>query len=232
MDLRSASLPRSASARPQGLCVPCPGRRVHRQSESRSALRFGCKVSIAMTYPKDRQFVLHTKSLQVGHRSAHGRRPGAAERHELAASVSTRGYDRAPARVWIGASPRVTASVRRETKHHAAVKLVIDHIKAEHRMDRNYLEGCIHINAVLAAAATTWPAPAAAHRLCVPTSGPSQNCPGSKDRLNQRSSAFFTEDYIYSIRLCSRNWPSEPPRDCRRLFCLSHAATAVSATLA
>jgi DNA-binding NarL/FixJ family response regulator len=25
---------------------------------------------------------------------------------------------------------------------------------------------------------------------------------------------------------------SEPPRDCRRLFCLSHAATAVSATLA
>jgi len=27
-------------------------------------------------------------------------------------------------------------------------------------------------------------------------------------------------------------YQSEPPRDCRRLFCLSHAATAVSATLA
>ena len=31
---------------------------------------------------------------------------------------------------------------------------------------------------------------------CVPSSGPCRNCPGSKDRLNQRSSAFFTEDKL------------------------------------
>jgi IS5 family transposase len=48
----------------------------------------------------------------------------------------------------------VTATIRRETKRRAAVEPVIGHMKAEHRMDRNYLKGregdCI--NAVLAAA--------------------------------------------------------------------------------
>jgi uncharacterized damage-inducible protein DinB len=34
------------------------------------------------------------------------------------------------------------------------------------------------------------------------------------------------------LLLTDRLWLNEPPRDCRRLFCLSHAATAVSATLA
>ena len=59
-------------------------------------------------------------------------------------------------RVWIsGQVRRVTASIRREMKRRAAVEPVIGHVKAEHRMDRNYLKGRRagdRINAVLAAA--------------------------------------------------------------------------------
>src|SRR6201988_5128648 len=58
-------------------------------------------------------------------------------------------------RVWIsGQVRRVTASTRREMKRRAAVEPVIGHVKAEHRMDRNYLKGRVgdRINAVLAAA--------------------------------------------------------------------------------
>ena len=49
---------------------------------------------------------------------------------------------------------RVTAAIRREMKRRAAVEPVIGHMKAEHRMDRNYLKGRDgdRINAVLAAA--------------------------------------------------------------------------------
>lgn len=49
---------------------------------------------------------------------------------------------------------RVTAAIRREMKRRAAVEPVIGHLKAEHRMDRNYLKGRDgdRINAVLAAA--------------------------------------------------------------------------------
>jgi IS5 family transposase len=47
---------------------------------------------------------------------------------------------------------RVTASSRREMKRRAPVEPVIGHVKAEHRMDRNYLKGRVgdRINAVLA----------------------------------------------------------------------------------
>jgi IS5 family transposase len=53
-------------------------------------------------------------------------------------------------RVWISGQVRR----RREMKRRAAVEPVIGHIKAEHRMDRNYLKGRDgdRINAVLAAA--------------------------------------------------------------------------------
>jgi transposase, IS5 family len=54
--------------------------------------------------------------------------------------------------VWIsGQLCRVTASIRREMKRRAAVEPVI--VKAQHRMDRNYLKGRLgdRINAVLAA---------------------------------------------------------------------------------
>ena len=49
---------------------------------------------------------------------------------------------------------RTTAALRREMKRRAAVEPVIGHVKAEHRMDRNYLKGPEddRINGVLAAA--------------------------------------------------------------------------------
>src|SRR3546814_14958599 len=49
---------------------------------------------------------------------------------------------------------RVTKTIRREMKRRAAIEPVIGHVKAEHRMQRNYLKGCHgdHANAVLAAA--------------------------------------------------------------------------------
>jgi len=58
-------------------------------------------------------------------------------------------------RVWIsGQVRRVTAPMRREMRRRAAVEPVIDPIKAEHWMGRNYLRGRDgdRINAVLAAA--------------------------------------------------------------------------------
>ena len=58
-------------------------------------------------------------------------------------------------RVWIsGQVRRVTKTIRREMKRRAAVEPVIGHVKAEHRMERNYLKGRDgdRANAVLAAA--------------------------------------------------------------------------------
>jgi IS5 family transposase len=56
--------------------------------------------------------------------------------------------------VWIsGQVRRTTATLRREMKRRAAIEPVIGHLKAEHRMGRNYLKGREgdRINAVLAA---------------------------------------------------------------------------------
>jgi hypothetical protein len=52
-----------------------------------------------------------------------------------------------------GQARRVTAANRREMKRRAAVEPVIGHLKAEHRMGRNYLKGPDgdRINAMLAA---------------------------------------------------------------------------------
>lgn len=49
---------------------------------------------------------------------------------------------------------RVTKAMRREMRRRAAIEPMIGHLKAEHRMGRNYLKGRDgdRINAVLAAA--------------------------------------------------------------------------------
>lgn len=60
-----------------------------------------------------------------------------------------------PFRIWItGQVRRTTATIKREMKRRAAVEPVIGHVKAEHRMDRNYLNGRQgdRANAILAAA--------------------------------------------------------------------------------
>ena len=56
--------------------------------------------------------------------------------------------------MWIsGQVKRTTPAIKREMKRRAAVEPVIGHVKAEHRMGRNYLRGIKgdRINALLAA---------------------------------------------------------------------------------
>jgi IS5 family transposase len=141
--------------------VECIGK-----GKARAPYEFGCKVSIATpaTAPKGGQFVLHAKALHGNPYDGHTLGPVIADMEKLT-GVETkrihvdkgyRGHNHAQRfRVWIsGQVRRVTATIRREMKRRAAVEPVIGHVKAEHRMDRNYLKGRDgdRINAVLAAA--------------------------------------------------------------------------------
>src|SRR5262249_16219709 len=100
-----------------------------------------------------------TEILRRPHFGAGGRRAGSADRDRdppHSRDKGYRGHNHAQKfRVWIsGQVRRVTAPIRREMRRRAAVEPVIGHIKAEHRMGRNYLKGRDgdRINAVLAAA--------------------------------------------------------------------------------
>jgi transposase, IS5 family len=141
--------------------VECIGK-----GKARAPYEFGCKVSIAtpVTSPKGGQFVLHAKALHGNPFDGHTLGPVVADMEKLTGVEARRihvdkGYRGHTYphqfRVWIsGQVRRVTASIRREMKRRAAVEPVIGHVKAEHRMDRNYLKGRVgdRINAVLAAA--------------------------------------------------------------------------------
>src|SRR5258708_21458732 len=132
----------------------------------RAPYEFGCKVSIATpaTAPKGGQFVLHAKALHGNPYDGHTLGPVITEMETLTGIETRRihvdkgyrGHNHAHKfRVWIsGQARRVTATIRREMKRRAAVEPVIGHMKAEHRMDRNYPTGRDgdRINAVLAAA--------------------------------------------------------------------------------
>jgi IS5 family transposase len=127
---------------------------------------FGCKVSIATpaTAPKGGQFVLHAKALHGNPFDGHTLGPmikdmealTGVETRRIHVDKGYRGHNHPHKfRVWIsGQVRRVTATIRREMRRRAAVEPVIGHIKAEHRMGRNYLKGRDgdRINAVLAAA--------------------------------------------------------------------------------
>jgi len=141
--------------------VECIGK-----GKARAPYEFGCKVSVATsaTRPKGGQFVLHAKALHGNPFDGHTLGPVVAELETLT-GVETRrihvdkGYrghnHQEKFRVWIsGQVRRVSASIRREMRRRAAVEPVIGHIKAEHRMGRNYLKGRNgdRANAVLAAA--------------------------------------------------------------------------------
>ena len=141
--------------------VECIGK-----GKARAPYEFGCKVSIAtpVTSPKGGQFVLHAKALHGNPFDGHTLGPVVKDL-EMLTGVETRrihvdkgyrGHNHPHKfRVWIsGQVRRVTAAIRREMRRRAAVEPVIGHVKAEHRMDRNYLKGRDgdRINAVLAAA--------------------------------------------------------------------------------
>ena len=110
------------------------------------------------------QFVLHAKALHGNPFDGRTLGPVVAELEALTGIETRRihvdkgyrGHNHAQKfRVWIsGQVRRVTAPIRREMRRRAAIEPVIGHIKAEHRMGRNYLKGRDgdRINAVLAAA--------------------------------------------------------------------------------
>jgi len=127
---------------------------------------FGCKVSIAtpVTQPKGGQFVLHAKALHGNPFDGHTLGPAVAdlekntgvEVRRIHVDKGYRGHNHPNRfRVWItGQVRRTTAAIKREMKRRAAIEPVIGHVKAEHRMGRNYLKGQDgdRSNAVLAAA--------------------------------------------------------------------------------
>jgi len=141
--------------------VECIGK-----GKARAPYEFGCKVSVAtpVTQPKGGQFVLHAKALHGNPFDGHTLGPAIAdmtrllgvEPRRIHVDKGYRGHNHPHKfRVWIsGQARRVTATIRREMKRRAAVEPVIGHMKAEHRMDRNYLKGRQgdRANAVLAAA--------------------------------------------------------------------------------
>jgi transposase, IS5 family len=141
--------------------VECIGK-----GKARAPYEFGCKVSVAtpVTQPKGGQFVLHAQAVHGNPFDGHTLGPVVA-RIEKLTGVETRrihvdkgyrGHNHPHKfRVWIsGQVRRVTKTIRREMKRRAAVEPVIGHLKAEHRLGRNYLKGRDgdRINAVLAAA--------------------------------------------------------------------------------
>jgi transposase, IS5 family len=141
--------------------VECIGK-----GKARAPYEFGCKVSVATpaTKPKGGQFVLHAKALHgnpfdgrtLGPVVAEMERLTGVEARRIHVDKGYRGHNHPNRfRVWIsGQARRVTAAIRREMRRRAAIEPVIGHVKAEHRMDRNYLKGRggDRINAVLAAA--------------------------------------------------------------------------------
>ena len=141
--------------------VECIGK-----GKARTPCEFGSRVSIAtlVTAPKGGQFVLHAKALHGNPFDGHTLGPVVGDLERLT-GVETRrihvdkgyrGHNHPQTfRVWItGQVRRVTTVIRREMKRSAAIEPVIGHMKAEHRMDRNYLKdrGGRPIDAVLAAA--------------------------------------------------------------------------------
>ena len=141
--------------------VECIGK-----GKARAPYEFGCKVSVAtpVTQPRGGQFVLHAQALHGNPFDGHTLGPVIADLEKLTGvevkrihvDKGYRGHTYANKfRVWISGQVRnVTATIRREMKRRAAVEPVIGHIKAEHRMDRNYLKGYAgdRANAALAAA--------------------------------------------------------------------------------
>lgn len=141
--------------------VECIGK-----GKARAPYEFGCKVSVAtpVTQPRGGQFVLHARALHGNPFDGHTLGAAIAdleaitgvETRRIHVDKGYRGHDHPHKfRVWIsGQVRRVTKPIRREMKRRAAIEPVIGHLKAEHRMGRNYLKGHEgdHANALLAAA--------------------------------------------------------------------------------
>ena len=129
---------------------------------------FGVKVSVATPLHRSKggQFVVHAKSLPGNPYDGHTLATVIPEMESLIgntierifADAGYRGHNAPPAyqfRVYTaGQKRRVTPAIKREMRRRSAVEPVIGHLKAEHRMGRNYLahRAGDAANAILAAA--------------------------------------------------------------------------------
>ena len=128
--------------------VECIGKgKAHRPYE------FGVKVSVATTlsHAKGGQFVTHVKAMPGKPYDGHTLATVIPEMEALIgntierviADKGYRGHNAPPDykfRVFIaGQKRRMTPKIKREMRRRSAVEPVIGHLKAEHRMDRNYL---------------------------------------------------------------------------------------------
>jgi IS5 family transposase len=142
--------------------VECIGKgKAHRPYE------FGVKVSVATTigHARGGQFVTHVKALPGNPYDGHTLATVIPDMEALIGNIIARlltdkgyrGHNAPPEykfRVFLSGQKRgVTPSIKRELRRRAAVEPIIGHLKAEHRMGRNYL--CFRrgdaANAVLAA---------------------------------------------------------------------------------
>lgn len=140
--------------------VECIGK-----GKAKTPYEFGCKVSIVtpVTKPKGGQFVLHAEAHHGNPYDGHTLGPVLEHMQKRIGLDLERGHvDKGyrghnyhnPFKIWItGQARRVTKQIRREMKRRAVVEPVIGHVKAEHRMGRNYLKGHEgdRTNAILAA---------------------------------------------------------------------------------
>jgi IS5 family transposase len=143
--------------------VECIGK-----GKAHAPYEFGVKVSLATTLERSRggQFALHAKALPGNPYDGHTlaavipdmEKTIGNEIGRILADAGYRGHNAPEShkfRVFTaGQKRRVTPAIKRQMRRRSAIEPVIGHIKAEHRMSRNYLAGeqGDAVNAILAAA--------------------------------------------------------------------------------
>jgi transposase, IS5 family len=143
--------------------VECIGK-----GKAHAPYEFGVKVSVATTLKRSKggQFALHAKALPGNPYDGHTlaaiipdmEKTIGNEISRVLADAGYRGHNAPEShkfRVFTsGQKRRVTPAIKRQMRRRSAIEPVIGHIKAEHRMGRNYLAGKQGdaVNAILAAA--------------------------------------------------------------------------------
>jgi transposase, IS5 family len=143
--------------------VECIGK-----GKAHAPYEFGVKVSVATTLKRSKggQFALHAKALPGNPYDGHTlasiipdmEKTIGNQISRILADAGYRGHnapDSHKFRVFTsGQKRRVTPAIKRQMRRRSAIEPVIGHIKAEHRMNRNYLAGKQGdaVNAILAAA--------------------------------------------------------------------------------